>query len=166
MDLSQAIQTIQPSIVQVGLFVADFPEKTGQPRKFPTTHCLGTGFFVNSEAFVITARHVVEMISTSCAQIEAKTRAWFRIPEIADSYLTDVETNPGNSGAPVYLAENANVIGVCVANKPALIRDDQGGIASVGGKQLCYSSGLTIVIPICYVIELMRKNKLEWSEAT
>ena len=91
---------------------------------------------------------------------------WFRMPDIADAYLADVEVNRGNSGAPVYLIENAAVIGVCVGSKPAPIRDQQGVNISVGNRELLYSSGLTIVVPIRYVIELLRTHNLDWSEVT
>lgn len=87
---------------------------------------------------------------------------WFRWPDIADVYLADVEVNPGNSGGPVYLIENAAVIGVCVASKPAPVRDQMGNPI----RQLFYSSGLTIVVPSRYVIELLRKHNLTWSKST
>lgn len=88
---------------------------------------------------------------------------WFRMPDVADAYLADVEVNPGNSGAPVYLVENATVIGVCVGSKLAPIRDQQGNI---GEPKLFYSSGLTVVVPARYVIDLLKKHDLKWSEVT
>jgi len=91
---------------------------------------------------------------------------WFRIPDIADAYLADVEVNPGNSGAPAYLIENATVIGMCVGSKLAPVRDQRGNHVIVDGRELFYSSGLTVVVPVRYVIELLRKHNLSWSEVT
>lgn len=86
---------------------------------------------------------------------------WFRRPDIADTFLADVEVNPGNSGGPVYLAEDASVIGVCRGSLLSPVRDQQGNVDS---RRLHYSSGLTIVVPARYVIELLRKHGLNWSQ--
>lgn len=88
---------------------------------------------------------------------------WFRFPDIADSYLADVETNRGNSGGPVYLSENGTVIGVCVGAKAAPVRYQGGSDVSLNNQQLFYSSGLTVVVPARYVIELLKKNGLDWN---
>lgn len=85
---------------------------------------------------------------------------WFREIRVADAYLADVEVNPGNSGAPVYLVDNGSVIGVCVASKPAPIRNSDGKSVLIDDKQLFYSSGLTIVVPTRYVIELLKEHDL------
>ena len=67
----------------------------------------------------------------------------FRFPDIADVYLADVEANPGNSGGPVYLTENATVIGMCVGSKRAPICDETGEPGVVDHRRLFHSSGLT-----------------------
>lgn len=90
---------------------------------------------------------------------------WFRRPEIADAYLADVEVNRGNSGGPVYLIETAAVVGVAVGSRPAPVRDRQGNNVSIKGRELVYSSGLTIVVPTRYVTDLLRKHNLKWSES-
>ena len=69
-------------------------------------------------------------------------------------------------GAPVYLVEKAVVIGVCVGSKPAPVRDQRDKHATIGGRKLFYSSGLTTVVPVSYVIELLKKHSLSWSEMT
>ncbi len=51
---------------------------------------------------------------------------WFRVPDIADSYLVDVEVNRGNSGGPTYLTDSGAVIGVCVRSEPAPVRNQNG----------------------------------------
>jgi len=90
---------------------------------------------------------------------------WYRKIDVADVYLADVEVNPGNSGAPVYLIDNGKVIGVCVASKPAPVRDQHDKQVAVCGRELYYSSGLTIVVPIRYAIDLLRKHNLSYVEA-
>jgi len=88
------------------------------------------------------------------------TKQWFHELDVADCYFADVEVNPGNSGGPVYLIENATVIGVCVGSKLAPVRDSRGNI--VNG--LFYSSGLTKIVPIRYAIELLQKHNGTWFE--
>ena len=85
---------------------------------------------------------------------------WFQLPDVADVYLADVEVNPGNSGAPVYLVESAEVIGMCVSSKPAPVRDQKGEIVKIDGQCLYYSSGLTHVVPSRYIVEILKKNGL------
>ncbi len=86
----------------------------------------------------------------------------FTIPDIADVYLADIEVNPGDSGAPVYDIENSTIIGLCVASKPAPVRDQNGHNVVANGKQYFYSSGLTIVVPTSYIADLLKKNKIEF----
>jgi V8-like Glu-specific endopeptidase len=84
----------------------------------------------------------------------------FRIPDIGDVYLADIEVNPGDSGAPVYDVESSTIIGLCVASKLAPVSDQNGDPVIVNEKQLCYSSGLTIVVPTTYMFDLLNKNKV------
>lgn len=86
----------------------------------------------------------------------------FRIPDIGDIYLADVEVNPGDSGAPFYDIENSTIIGLCAASKLAPVRDQNGAVVVVDNKQLFYSSGLTIVVPTAYIIELLNKNNISY----
>jgi hypothetical protein len=107
--------------------------------------------------------HVLAVSLVGVISVCAPARAR---PDIADAYLVDVEVNRGNSGAPVYLTENAAVIGVCVGSKPAPVRDQQGDNVRIGNRELLYSSGLTIIVPVRYVIELLRTHSLDWTEVT
>jgi S1-C subfamily serine protease len=75
----------------------------------------------------------------------------FVIPEICDSYFADVAVNPGNSGGPAYLAGSGSAIGVCIAFRIAEAVDASGAF-------LRYNSGLSIVVPIKYGIELLGRN--------
>jgi S1-C subfamily serine protease len=74
----------------------------------------------------------------------------FTMPDIADSYIADVAVNPGNSGGPVYLRDVGHVIGVCVAFEVAE--------ADADGIPLRYNSGLTIVVPITYGLDLLARH--------
>jgi len=76
-------------------------------------------------------------------------------------YLADIEVNPGNSGGPVYLIDDASVIGVCVSLKPSPIRSKNGKYVVVNGQIVYASSGLTNIIPTKYVIELLERNGIE-----
>jgi S1-C subfamily serine protease len=282
LSVPKAIEAIRPSIVQILLLASGFSEDVQREIGRPfINQPIGTGFFVNQDAYVITARHVVEggrqrleqiqadrkQLLVGVAQpntenmrgnfsavdfdlIEADTRhdlallrlrrnpfrsemrsgirigenevpllfgavaidpnrpkdgvaigisgyplgqpvlvtnvgclatswafefhevsvpgapQWFTMPEVADTYLADIEVNRGNSGAPVYLIENATVVGVCVGSKPAPVRDQRGNNVSIGNDKLYYSSGLTMLVPVRYVIELLRSHNLNWQEIT
>jgi len=99
------------------------------------------------------------IISTSWAfdlqELESPgTPEFYRKLNIADSYLADVNVNPGNSGGPVYLANDGSVIGVCVAFLPTNIEDDKGSV------NYYYNSGLAVVVPSCYVCDLLIKHNM------
>lgn len=85
-----------------------------------------------------------------------------RMPDTANSYLADIHRNPGNSGGPVYAVDSGKVIGVCVAYDPAPVVFGDGGHESVkvNNRPIDYNSGLAVVVPIRYVIDMLKKNKL------
>jgi hypothetical protein len=85
----------------------------------------------------------------------------FMMPQISDVYLADIEVNSGDSGAPVYDIESSTIIGLCVASELAQVLCD-GKPATLEGKSLCYSSGLTIVIPTEYIAKLLDENKISY----
>lgn len=85
-------------------------------------------------------------------------------PDVADSYVADMEVNPGNSGGPTYAPASGAVVGVCVASQPAPARfTDTGEPAVVGGRGIVYSSGLTIVIPARYVAEMLTHHGVRYT---
>jgi len=77
-------------------------------------------------------------------------------------YLADIEVNPGNSGGPVYLVDDAGVIGVCVSFKPSPLLNKDGKPLVINGKQAYASSGLTNIIPSKYVIDLIERNGISY----
>jgi len=68
----------------------------------------------------------------------------------SDTYIADLSANPGNSGGPVYLVDDASVIGVCHGIE----------IETATGAR----TGNMHVIPIRYVIALLKKNGVTWME--
>jgi S1-C subfamily serine protease len=72
------------------------------------------------------------------------------VPDVKDSYLGDVAVNPGNSGGPVYSIVDAVVIGVCVAFRTAS--------GSVAGQAFLYNSGLSLIVPIQYGLDLLARQ--------
>lgn len=59
--------------------------------------------------------------------------------------------NPGNSGTPVYFASTSLVMGVCVAFRIAEASDGTG-------MPLPYNSGLSIVVPARYGLDLLGRH--------
>ena len=82
-----------------------------------------------------------------------ETPEFYRRLDIADSYLADINVNPGNSGGPVYLASDGSVIGICVAYLPTNVRDAKGSPMNY-----YYNTGLAIVVPSRYVCDLLEKH--------
>jgi S1-C subfamily serine protease len=69
----------------------------------------------------------------------------------ADRLLGDFTANPGNSGGPVYECATGQLIGVCVAGRLAPVVAGQGMVAA----------GLTVIVPVSKVNELLVKNGVE-----
>lgn len=258
-SLTEAINRIRPCAVQLCFSATRLSEELRQRVGRPFIHrILGTGFFVNSEAYVITARHVVQKGTLFIERINAQQRniliglglpnsenfvrntvlvdfdlidenenhdlvllrlrrnpfrnevkSGFRIGEneipiiagtptlnpnrpqegqwigisgypfdqsalvtnsgyvasvwTTPNYLADVEVNPGNSGGPVYLVDDASVIGVCVATQGSRIWREGGEPVLILDQPLYYSSGLTHIIPARHVMEILDRNKLSYS---
>lgn len=272
-DISQAVELIRPSIVQIGVFALWRPIKARRVG-MPFAHlALGTGFLVGG-AYVVTARHVVDVAYGMAAQIAAEKTArevsvhvgfpsatnetyrgifgleafdivetdevhdlallrLLRDPTVSplsdeerekleslqenspavlyserpvdgvaigvsgypleesvlitnagvlasgwasdkgrasaeedsyvkhDRYLGDIVANPGNSGGPVYLAEKAWVIGVCVAGRQIETSDDQGQ----PNPDVLQKSGITVIVPSTYVIEMLERHHVPFHEA-
>jgi len=78
---------------------------------------------------------------------------------LVDSYVTDIQVNQGDSGAPVYSIAKGAVIGLCDSFTPALVsvHDQDHAPATVDGKELEYNSGLANVIPAKYLVQLITR---------
>src|SRR5437870_9826283 len=126
-----------------------------------------SGYPLSESVLVTNSGHIASVWSYDVAEMPVPgAPEWFRMPDIADTYLVDSEVNPGNSGGPVYLVESAEIIGICVATKPAPVRDEQGNPVSINETKLYYSSGLTVVIQSRYVIRLIEQQTQEPSPQT
>lgn len=115
-----------------------------------------TGYPLANPVLITNTGHVASAWASEIKEVPVPGVAGMTRPEVADSYVADMEVNPGNSGGPTYAVDTGVVIGVCVASQlaPATFTDT-GEPAVVGGHGIAYSSGLTIVIPARYVIEML-----------
>jgi S1-C subfamily serine protease len=83
------------------------------------------------------------------------------IPEIRDTYLADVQTNPGNSGGPVYVVADGSVLGVLVAGKlTSVIAGDKPAV--VDHVALTADAGVSVVVPTRYVCEMLDRHGVVW----
>ena len=86
------------------------------------------------------------------------------IPETRDTYLADVQSNPGNSGGPAYATEDGAIIGVLVAGKlTSVIAGDEP--AMIQGVPLSADAGLSLVVPARYVCEMLDRHGAQWTRA-
>src|SRR6266487_298915 len=75
MELPEAIEAIRPSIVQLMFFAAGFPYEVRRRLNRPFLAApLGTGFFVHTDGYVVTANHVVEAGNHLLQQIQAQEK--------------------------------------------------------------------------------------------
>lgn len=81
--------------------------------------------------------------------------------ELEDYYWGDIHAFPGHSGSPVYLINNAYIIGVCVAGRLLDIIDKSDDESNK--PKLQYFSGITIIIPVYLVHRLLHKIISGWA---
>jgi S1-C subfamily serine protease len=86
------------------------------------------------------------------------------LPGMRDVYLADVQSNPGNSGGPVYSADDGAIVGVLVAGRLTNVLAG-GAPAEVGGVPLLTNAGLALVIPAKYFSEMLDRNGVSWTAA-
>ena len=78
-------------------------------------------------------------------------------------YYGDIPSYGGHSGAPVYLIENGEVIGVCISGKIEEAVDEDGNIRIVEDKPLYYEIGVTRITPVFAVRRLLMDYGTSWA---
>jgi S1-C subfamily serine protease len=76
--------------------------------------------------------------------------AGFTTLDVLETYVADVQGNPGNSGGPAYRIDDGVVIGVCLQVQQAPTWNAQGEIGEFSA-----NAGLTVLRPARDVLELM-----------
>ena len=121
-----------------------------------------SGYPLSSAVLVSTSGHVASSWGFEVKEVELPNApAGFRMPQVSDAYIGDVEVNPGNSGGPVYRVEDGVVIGVCVAVRTAPVLDPSGQSA----QNLAFTTGLSVIVPVRYVIDALEKVGMSWERS-
>lgn len=87
------------------------------------------------------------------------------IPQMRDTYLADVQTNPGNSGGPVYSSEDGAVVGVLVAGKQTSVLLAGKEPVTLDGTPLTADAGISLIVPAKYVVEMLERHGVAWTPA-
>ena len=77
---------------------------------------------------------------------------------LADAYIANVVVNHGNSGGPVFEIASGAVVGMCEGFWNAPVHG--------GDVPLSYNSGLGLIVPAPYVLNLLKKNGIRVSPAS
>ena len=88
----------------------------------------------------------------------ASSLAYSGAPNGVDYLLGDVQINKGNSGGPAYLAGTGTIIGVVSASRLAAVVDR----ATERRASLFYNSGLAVIVPSKYVVEMLDEHGVNW----
>ncbi len=126
-----------------------------------------SGYPLNSNVLISTSGSLASSWAYDITDVPVPgAPAWFRWSDIADSYLAGMRVNGGNSGGPVYSVENGAAVGLCAAFDVADVKYGDGNQepAKVQNRPLTYNSGLAVVVPIRYVVEMMKKHNIKWTE--
>ena len=123
-----------------------------------------SGYPLNQKVLITTSGHLASSWSSNSvpAQVPGAPPGVL-VPDIADLYVGDMHVNFGNSGGPVYLVEQGKVIGVCVAYRtaPVTFGDGNQEPARAEDRPLSFNSGLADIVPVRYVIDLLKKNNIK-----
>lgn len=138
----------------------------GVPKLNPTRPRDGvpiaiSGYPLDETVLVTNAGMVASSWSVTIDEIPHPSFPEMTVPDVRDTYLADVQTNPGNSGGPVYGTGDAQVVGILVAGKlTGVLAGDQP--VTVDGLPLNADAGLSIVAPIKYGIEMLERHGVQW----
>lgn len=90
----------------------------------------------------------------------------FQSIDVTDVYYADVQMNHGNSGGPVYSIETGEIIGVAVSVRLTEVELQGGGsITTPDNRKLLYNAGISLVVPIRYVLDISRKHGVTIKES-
>jgi S1-C subfamily serine protease len=117
---------------------------------------LVSGYPLDMPTFV-TQKGMVASESSSVLEVPGAPVGSNRLATF-DSILLDAVVNPGNSGGPVYSSESGDVIGICEAYKDSPLLTSKQHAVTASGEILTQNSGLAVVIPIEYAIDLPPKK--------
>lgn len=109
-----------------------------------------SGYPLDQAALVSTAGHIATGWAVDIRnQLIPDGSGGYQSTDIADRYLADVQTNPGNSGGPAYSPDSGAVLGVLV-----------GAILTpvIGDSSLRASANLAQLVPARYVVELAAQH--------
>jgi S1-C subfamily serine protease len=123
-----------------------------------------SGYPLSGTVLITTSGSVASAWGYSTVQVHPPNApAGFMVPDTIDFYLVDMHVNHGNSGGPVYSVQNGAVIGICVSFNPAPV-EHSGANTNPADQTLFVNSGLANVVPARYVIDLLKKRSLKWTE--
>jgi S1-C subfamily serine protease len=120
-----------------------------------------SGYPLGEPVLVTNTGIVASSWSTVTDQVPHPSIPNWTLPDIRDTYLADVQANPGNSGGPVYASRDGSIVGVLVAGR---LRDLLGGGQPVmaGQNPIRTDAGLSVIVPIKYAIGMLDKHGVVW----
>ena len=148
----------------------ELPLLHGVPRLRPERPCDGdaiaiSGYPLGEPVLVTNAGSIASSWSVRVGEIPHPTMPDTTLPEIRDVYLADVQSNPGNSGGPVYSVDDGSIIGVLVAGRLTDVSIGDKTAAEVLGVKLTADAGLSIVVPCRYVVDMLERNGIGFDPA-
>ena len=121
-----------------------------------------SGYPLGETVLVTNAGMIASSWSVTTDEIPHPSFPALKLPEIRDTYLADVQTNPGNSGGPVYSTSDGSIVGVLVDGKLTNVLAG-GEPIFVKGLPISADAGLSLVVPIKYGIEILERHGVEWT---
>lgn len=120
-----------------------------------------SGYPLSEPVLVTNAGIMASSWSVALDQVPDPSQPASTIPDLRDLYLADVQTNPGNSGGPVYSAHDGSIIGILIAGKlTSVIAGGEPVMAN--GLPVLADAGLSVVVPIRYALEMLDRRGVHW----